>query len=134
MPFGMIPFIKLVFLAFRQVSRPIADAAKNRAKTNPFFKNHICVPPAQGNKIYMKYMVKDKNYTSCVIKTAINRLEVRTKLWSRNLPIPLTIPELSEEAAIEVGSKLFGELFIFTIGAALLLWEYVRYKTSFTVS
>lgn len=60
------------------------------------------------------------------IHSAINKLEVRADMWSKKMPRPLKIPKLSETAAIEIGSKLFAELFIFTIGSALLVVEYVR--------
>ena len=41
------PLIKLGYLAIRQVSKPIANYIKRSAKSSPFFKTWICMPPAQ---------------------------------------------------------------------------------------
>lgn len=50
-----IPLLKLAFLAFRQISRPIANYVKERAKSSPRFKKHIFIPSAQGN--YMEISI-----------------------------------------------------------------------------
>ena len=44
MPF---PVIKLVSLGVKQLSKPLARAIKERAKTNSVLRNYILVPPAQ---------------------------------------------------------------------------------------
>lgn len=62
-----------------------------------------------------------------MLRKAMNRLDVRANMWNKNLPLPLRIPKLSEEAAIEAGSKLIGEIVVFTISSALLVLETVRY-------
>lgn len=41
------PVAKLGALLLRQISKPIASFAKERAKQNPFFRTYICMPPAQ---------------------------------------------------------------------------------------
>lgn len=41
------PAAKLGTLLIRQVSKPIANYAKERAKKHPFFRKYICMPPAQ---------------------------------------------------------------------------------------
>lgn len=43
---GAFPAVKLGILAFKQISKPIANALKERAKTSPFFREKICMPPA----------------------------------------------------------------------------------------
>uniref|UniRef100_A0A1B0A904 OPA3-like protein CG13603 n=1 Tax=Glossina pallidipes TaxID=7398 RepID=A0A1B0A904_GLOPL len=47
MVIGSFPAVKLAWLAIRQISLPIAQLIKNEAKRNPFFRNNICMPPAQ---------------------------------------------------------------------------------------
>ena len=41
------PVAKLGALLLRQVSKPIASFAKERAKSHPFFRKYVCMPPAQ---------------------------------------------------------------------------------------
>lgn len=41
------PVAKLGALILKQISKPIASFAKERAKQNPFFRTYICMPPAQ---------------------------------------------------------------------------------------
>lgn len=41
------PIAKLGVLFLKQLSKPIANYAKERAKTHPFFRKYICMPPAQ---------------------------------------------------------------------------------------
>lgn len=41
------PAAKLGALVLKQVSKPIAQACKNYAKSSPFFRKYICMPPAQ---------------------------------------------------------------------------------------
>ena len=44
---GAFPLIKLGALAVRQIAKPLANAIKTRAKSHPFFRKYICMPPAQ---------------------------------------------------------------------------------------
>lgn len=44
---GAFPAVKLAVLAFKQLSKPIANVMKERAKNHPFFRKYICMPPAQ---------------------------------------------------------------------------------------
>lgn len=101
---GAFPAAKLGVLAIKQISKPIANVIKNSAKNSPFFRKYVCMPPAQ---LY-------------------NWVEVKYKMWSLNLGKPTNIPQLTEPMAIELGANLLGEFIIFTIGAGLLIIEYVR--------
>lgn len=47
MVIGAFPVMKLGVLAVRQIAKPIADIIKARAKTHPYFRNYVCMPPAQ---------------------------------------------------------------------------------------
>lgn len=44
---GAFPVVKLGVLLMKQISKPIANFAKERAKNSPFFRTYICMPPAQ---------------------------------------------------------------------------------------
>ncbi|XP_068619214.1 optic atrophy 3 protein homolog [Battus philenor] len=101
---GAFPIAKLSVLLIKQISKPIANVCKERAKNNPFFRTYVCMPPAQF-------------YNWC---------EVKAKMWILNLGKPVNIPVLSQEMAIELGANLLGETVIFVIGAGLLLIEYNR--------
>ncbi|XP_063831328.1 optic atrophy 3 protein homolog [Ostrinia nubilalis] len=101
---GAFPIAKLSVLLIKQISKPIANVCKERAKSNPFFRTYVCMPPAQF-------------YNWC---------EVKAKMWILNLGKPVNIPVLSQEMAIELGANLLGETVIFVIGAGLLIFEYNR--------
>ncbi|XP_055615568.1 putative OPA3-like protein CG13603 isoform X2 [Toxorhynchites rutilus septentrionalis] len=101
---GAFPAAKLGVLAMKQISKPIANLLKERAKNSPFFRKYVCMPPAQ----------------------FYNWVEVKTKMWAMNLGKPTNVPVLNEAMAIDLGANLLGEIIIFTIGAGLLLLEYQR--------
>ncbi|XP_077300249.1 optic atrophy 3 protein homolog [Arctopsyche grandis] len=101
---GAFPAAKLGILLFKQISKPIANFAKERAKNNRFFRTYVCMPPAHF-------------YNWC---------EVQSKMWIMNLGKPVNIPQLNEQMAIELGANLLGEGIIFVLGAALLIFEYNR--------
>ncbi|XP_013184581.1 putative OPA3-like protein CG13603 [Amyelois transitella] len=101
---GAFPIAKLSVLLIKQISKPIANVCKERAKNSPFFRTYVCMPPAQF-------------YNWC---------EVKAKMWILNLGKPVNIPVLSQEMAIELGANLLGETVIFVIGAGLLIVEYNR--------
>ncbi|XP_034485886.1 putative OPA3-like protein CG13603 [Drosophila innubila] len=104
MVIGVFPAAKLGVLAIKQISKPIANVLKSNAKSSPFFRKYICMPPAQ----------------------FYNWVEVKTKMWALNLGRPVTVPPLNEAMAIELGANLLGEFIIFAIGAGLLIFEYSR--------
>lgn len=124
---GAFPAAKLGVLAFKQLSKPIANVIKERAKHSPFFRDYIAMPPAQC-KFKFRYLFVLHN-TMCVFLLLLlvyNWVEVKTKMWALNLGRPTNVPQLNEAMAIELGANLLGEVIIFTIGAGLLIFEYVR--------
>lgn len=44
---GAFPAAKLGVLLLKQISKPIANALKTKAKDSPWFRKYICMPPAQ---------------------------------------------------------------------------------------
>ncbi|XP_025419134.1 putative OPA3-like protein CG13603, partial [Sipha flava] len=101
---GAFPAAKLGALLLRQVSKPIANFVKERAKQSPVFRSYVCMPPAQF-------------YNWC---------EVKMKMYFMNLGTAGKVKPLSETMAIELGSNLLGEGIIFFVAAVLLLFEYNR--------
>lgn len=88
----------------KQLSKPIANFAKERAKKNYFFRTYICMPPAQF-------------YNWC---------EIKTKMWIMNLGKPVNVPQLNEAMAIDLGANMLGETIVFSIAAGILYFEYAR--------
>ncbi|KAF6718202.1 Heterogeneous nuclear ribonucleoprotein U-like protein 1 [Oryzias melastigma] len=90
---GAFPIAKLLYLGVRQMSKPVANRIKAGARRSEFFKNYICLPPAQ---LY-------------------HWIEMRTKMRIMGFR-GSTIKRLNEEAAAELGAELLGEAIIFLIG------------------
>lgn len=101
---GAFPLIKLGALAVRQVAKPLANSIKTRAKSSPFFRDYVCMPPAQ---LY-------------------HWLEVNVKMRMLNLGKPREVAKLDQNAAIELGADLLGEFIIFGVAAVTLTLEYMR--------
>uniref|UniRef100_A0A8D8LJI1 OPA3-like protein CG13603 n=1 Tax=Cacopsylla melanoneura TaxID=428564 RepID=A0A8D8LJI1_9HEMI len=104
MAIGAFPLAKLGALLLKQVSKPLANAVKNRAKTHPTFRAYVCMPPAQF-------------YNWC---------EVQFKMYLFNLGKPVEVPKLNENQAIELGANILGEGIIFVIAAVIVVAEYRR--------
>lgn len=103
------PIAKLATLVIKQVAKPLANVAKNRAKNSHIFRTYMLMPPAQF-------------YHWC---------EVRMKMYVMNIgrsKESAPIPRLNEEAAIELGANLLGEGVIFGIAVAVLGYEVLRQK------
>ncbi|XP_054714400.1 putative OPA3-like protein CG13603 [Uloborus diversus] len=98
------PLVKLAALAIRQISKPLANRLKTRAKNSLFFRTYICMPPAQ---LY-------------------HWVEVNVKMRLLNLGKPSEVPKLNETMAIELGADLIGEFTIFMVAAISLTAEYIR--------
>lgn len=101
---GAFPIVKLGALAIRQVAKPLANLMKERARTSPFFRTYICMPPAQ----------------------FYHWLEVNVKMRMLNLGKPKDVKKLDENAAIDLGADLLGEFFIFSIAATTITLEFMR--------
>ncbi|KAI9542195.1 Optic atrophy 3 protein [Dissostichus eleginoides] len=104
---GAFPIAKLLYLGVRQLSKPIANRIKAGARRSEFFKNYICLPPAQ---IY-------------------HWIEMRTKMRIMGFR-GATIKPLNEELAAELGAELLGEGIIFIIGTGCMVLEYSRQATN----
>jgi len=102
------PVVKLGVLVVKQISKPLANFVKSRAVKNKFFRDYICMPPAQ---IY--HFIDD-----------------RVTYYVRNVARTEDTPHkrLNEKAAIELGANLLGEFVIISVASVILIWEYNRQK------
>ncbi|XP_039985944.1 optic atrophy 3 protein homolog [Xiphias gladius] len=100
---GAFPIAKLLYLGVRQMSKPVANRIKAGARRSEFFKNYICLPPAQ---LY-------------------HWIEMRTKMRIMGFRGSIIKP-LNEDAAAELGAELLGEAVIFFVGGGCMLLEYSR--------
>ncbi|MBN3310511.1 optic atrophy 3 protein homolog [Amia ocellicauda] len=100
---GAFPIAKLLYLGVRQMSKPVANRIKAGARRSEFFKNYVCLPPAQ---LY-------------------HWIEMRTKMRMMGFR-GAAIKPLNEEAAAELGAELLGEAVIFVVGGACMVLEYAR--------
>ncbi|VDN11605.1 unnamed protein product [Dibothriocephalus latus] len=101
---GVFPLFKLGILAAKQISRPIVNNLKRRAKSNAFFHRYICTPPGQLYHLW----------------------DTRIRLKLLGLETPKTVKKLSDDAAADIGAEILGEFVMFTIGTGLLVLEYRR--------
>ncbi|XP_046545350.1 putative OPA3-like protein CG13603 [Haliotis rubra] len=104
---GAFPLVKLGSLVIKQASKPVANAMKRRAKSSPFFKKYVCMPPAQ---IYHWF-------------------EVNFRLNLMGLGRAKHVDKLSDEMATELGAEMLGEFIIFSIAVGTLMYEYNRSAT-----
>ncbi|XP_068106229.1 optic atrophy 3 protein [Hyperolius riggenbachi] len=100
---GAFPIAKLLYLGVRQVSKPLANRIKAGARRSEFFRNYICLPPAQFyHWVEMRAKMRIMGFRGAAIKP------------------------LNEEAAAELGAELLGESIIFLIGGGCMVAEYSR--------
>ncbi|XP_022659470.1 optic atrophy 3 protein homolog isoform X2 [Varroa jacobsoni] len=104
MAVGAFPLAKLGALFLKQLSKPLANKLKIRAKNSPFFRRWVCMPPAQF-------------YHWC---------EVKIKVRILNLGKPSAVKPLNEREAIDLGAELLGEAIIFAVAAGTITAEYLR--------
>uniref|UniRef100_A0A8C6SFI7 Outer mitochondrial membrane lipid metabolism regulator OPA3 n=1 Tax=Neogobius melanostomus TaxID=47308 RepID=A0A8C6SFI7_9GOBI len=104
---GAFPIAKLLYLGVKQLSKPVANRIKAGARRSEFFKNYICLPPAQ---LY-------------------HWIEMRTKMRIMGFR-GATIKPLNEDAAAELGAELLGEALVFLIGGGCMVLEYSRQATN----
>lgn len=97
------PLVKLAIVFFKQISKPLANQIKVRAKNSEFFKKYVCMPPAQ---FYHWYDVNLR----------MRMLGIETK----------KVAKMNEEAAVILGADILGEAVILIIAVAGLGLEYAR--------
>ncbi|KAJ2600134.1 hypothetical protein FB645_002190 [Coemansia sp. IMI 203386] len=96
---------KIASLVFRTLSKPVANALKQQAKSHEVFRS-LCINVAQvSHRTEMNWKMKVLGYKKEVIRP------------------------LSEARAIDAGANFLGELFIFSVAASLIIAEQVRSRS-----
>lgn len=98
------PIAKLAALLIRQISKPLANSMKERAKQSYAFRTYVCMPPAQF-------------YHWC---------EVKSRMWMMGMGQSGKVPKLNEAMAIDLGANMLGEGVIFAVAAVIIVLEYNR--------
>ncbi|XVF18763.1 hypothetical protein REPUB_Repub11eG0051300 [Reevesia pubescens] len=99
----IIPVLKLGTLAIRTFSKPIADKLKKGAGLHPTFRDFI-INVAQANHRFSTRMQR--------------------RIYGRSTDI--LIRPLNEERAVQAAAGLLGELFVFTVAGAAIIYEVHR--------
>ena len=97
----MVVFVKLFFLAVRQVSKPLANQAKRTAKQSELFQS-LCV--GVGRMIHRGTIQLDR------------RADGKEQLAH--------IAPLNATAALDRGAEFFSELIIYSVAGATVVYEY----------
>lgn len=97
--------MKLAKMCLKFVAKPLSNRARQKAKNSPFFRNYMCIPPAN-------------LYHWC---------EENMSTLSKNITgKSVSIPRLPESSAIELGANLVGEGVVLLVGSTIFLLEYFR--------
>lgn len=103
----VLPLLKLGTLALKTLSKPVASRLKHQAAIHPRFRQLI-INMAQANH------------------------QITTKMQRRiyGHATDVTIHPLNEEKAVQAAVDLIGELFVFSVGGVLLIFEVQRSSRS----
>ena len=104
--------IKLLAVALRQVSRPIANIIKIQAKEHEMFRN-VCMRFAQ-----RMHKITPAKYRPLDPKTGKRKTIVRP---------------LNDAKAVESGATILSEFFVFGVASSLVIFETVRQMKKETV-
>jgi hypothetical protein len=99
-----LPLIKLVGLAVKQISKPVANALKNSLKNNIFCRNRIFIP----------------------VGRAHHRMQETIARSSISSKVRLPIRDIDEDKAMLIGAEFIGEAIIYAVAVAVLVMETVK--------
>ncbi|XP_057954867.1 OPA3-like protein [Malania oleifera] len=99
----ILPVVKLGTLALKTLSKPIANRLKKEALWHPKFR-HLIVSFAQENHRFTTQMQR--------------------RIYGRATNVE--IRPLNEERAVQAAADLLGELFVFTVAGAAVIFEVQR--------
>ncbi|KAM0071766.1 hypothetical protein Hdeb2414_s0001g00028991 [Helianthus debilis subsp. tardiflorus] len=120
-----LPFMKLGTLAVRTLSKPIANRLKKEAAINPKFRTSI-IGIAQALCLvemdmigWFRWWHDDTLVANHWLTTTVQR-----RIYGRATNVE--IRPLNEERAVQVAGDLIGELFVFTVAGAVVIFEVQR--------
>ncbi|VDO92790.1 unnamed protein product [Soboliphyme baturini] len=129
------PIIKLGSLLVRQISRPLANQIKNGAKRSSIFRRFVCLPIAQckeslffelKNSIFMVGSEQKCHLLPTIFWLFYHKVEMTRKMVWLGFGKPVDVPALTEEAAVELGANLVGELIVYVVAVIIFTVEYNR--------
>ena len=91
---------------------------------HPFVSKYICAPPAQC-KIRVEYSTIKPGVILCNV-SVLHRLDTFVRLRIMGMKGKVEYKPLSEERAVEIGSEILGETFLYSMAAACIVYEYWR--------
>lgn len=103
----VLPVVKLGTLALKTLCKPIANRLKKEAGIHPKFR-HLIITIAQAN----------------------HRFTTRLQRRIYGHATDVEIRPLNEEKAVQLASDLIGELFVFTVAGAAVVFEVQRSSRS----
>ncbi|KAG7036556.1 hypothetical protein SDJN02_00175 [Cucurbita argyrosperma subsp. argyrosperma] len=103
----ILPFVKLGALALKTICKPIANRLKKEAGLHPKFRQYI-INIAQANHRFST--------------------NVQRRIYGR--ATDAAIRPLNEEKAVQAAADLLGELFVFTVAGAAVIFEVQRNSRS----
>ncbi|WKY10117.1 hypothetical protein Q1695_002457 [Nippostrongylus brasiliensis] len=101
-----VPMIQVFMIAARQISKPVADAVLRYGKNHPLFRNKILIPIGRG----------------------LVRLTTRLRMKRLGLGEPVSIPAVSEAAALEQASDFVQQLVLFSYSLGVFYGYYMYTK------
>ncbi|KAK2380814.1 hypothetical protein P8452_36974 [Trifolium repens] len=104
---AVLPLVKLGTLALRTICKPIANRLKKEAGYHPKFRNFI-ITIAQTNHRFTTKMQR--------------------RIYGQATDV--AIRPLNEEKAVQAAADLLGELFVFTVAGAAVIFEVQRSSRS----
>ncbi|KAK2434430.1 optic atrophy 3 protein [Trifolium repens] len=104
---AVLPLVKLGTLALKTICKPIANRLKKEAGYHPKFRNFI-ISIAQTN----------------------HRFTTRMQRRIYGQATDVAIRPLNEEKAVQAAADLLGELFVFTVAGAAVIFEVQRSSRS----
>eukprot|EP00124_Ichthyophonus_hoferi_P001099 Ihof_evm18s50 gene=Ihof_evmTU18s50 len=98
----VLRFFKLGGLLVRQLSVPVAKVIKKHAAFNPYFR-----------RVFINFG-RSWNFLELNIENRLKRSEV---------PVITQLHSLADEQCLEIGSDIFGELFVYVCAVIVVYYE-----------
>lgn len=129
---GSFPVAKLVALLIKQVSKPIANYAKDKAKTSDAMKTYLCMPAQCKLKkwLWVLTMLFPLNFwlNQFWFILVYHWSDVKLRRWATNSKQPVQIQELNTRDALDLGANILGEGILFIVASVILIAEYTRQR------
>ena len=103
-----LPLVSIVWIALRQLSKPLARYLASQAPHYRTFRVYLVVPLGQ----------------------FYHRCETRARMLNQGFKWPRKIPPLQEEKAIEYSTEMLSELLIFLVAISPIVYTWYQVSSS----